>query len=105
MSKVVTTHTHSCGVCFPAREPVCLSVRPSELLWVAPELLRDPVQGGSFAGDVFSFSIIIQEVITRTLPYAMMDMPACGETAAWTGDACLCVLSECPSVPQSWWSA
>ncbi|XP_003978670.3 retinal guanylyl cyclase 1-like isoform X2 [Takifugu rubripes] len=47
-----------------------------ELLWVAPELLRNPVEGGSFAGDVFSFSIIIQEVITRTLPYAMMDMPA-----------------------------
>uniref|UniRef100_H3CB04 Guanylate cyclase n=1 Tax=Tetraodon nigroviridis TaxID=99883 RepID=H3CB04_TETNG len=47
-----------------------------ELLWVAPELLRNPVQGGSFAGDVFSFSIIIQEVITRSLPYAMMDMPA-----------------------------
>ncbi|KAM3591156.1 uncharacterized protein V6R79_023608 [Siganus canaliculatus] len=49
---------------------------PQELLWTAPELLRDPVRGGSFAGDVFSFSIIIQEVISRTLPYAMMDMPA-----------------------------
>ncbi|XP_033839483.1 retinal guanylyl cyclase 2-like, partial [Periophthalmus magnuspinnatus] len=46
------------------------------LLWTAPELLRNPVRGGSYAGDVFSFSIIIQEVITRTLPYAMMDMPA-----------------------------
>ncbi|KAG7232656.1 hypothetical protein INR49_008236 [Caranx melampygus] len=49
---------------------------PQELLWTAPELLRTPVQGGSFAGDVFSFSIIIQEVISRTLPYAMMDMPS-----------------------------
>uniref|UniRef100_A0A671ULZ5 Guanylate cyclase n=1 Tax=Sparus aurata TaxID=8175 RepID=A0A671ULZ5_SPAAU len=49
---------------------------PQELLWTAPELLRKPVRGGSFAGDVFSFSIIIQEVISRTLPYAMMDMPA-----------------------------
>ncbi|XP_049922835.1 retinal guanylyl cyclase 2-like isoform X2 [Epinephelus moara] len=48
---------------------------PQELLWTAPELLRSPVRGGSFAGDVFSFSIIIQEVISRTLPYAMMDMP------------------------------
>ncbi|XP_070849751.1 retinal guanylyl cyclase 2-like [Chaetodon trifascialis] len=47
-----------------------------ELLWTAPELLRKPVRGGSCAGDVFSFSIIIQEVISRTLPYAMMDMPA-----------------------------
>ncbi|XP_071321254.1 retinal guanylyl cyclase 2-like [Trachinotus anak] len=49
---------------------------PQELLWMAPELLRNPVRGGSFAGDVFSFSIIIQEVISRMLPYAMMDMPA-----------------------------
>uniref|UniRef100_A0A8C4H9H2 Guanylate cyclase n=1 Tax=Dicentrarchus labrax TaxID=13489 RepID=A0A8C4H9H2_DICLA len=49
---------------------------PQELLWTAPELLRNPVRGGSFAGDVFSFSIIIQEVISRSLPYAMMDMPA-----------------------------
>ncbi|TKS65453.1 Guanylyl cyclase GC-E [Collichthys lucidus] len=49
---------------------------PQELLWTAPELLRNPVRGGSFSGDVFSFSIIIQEVISRTLPYAMMDMPA-----------------------------
>ncbi|XP_029381869.1 retinal guanylyl cyclase 2-like [Echeneis naucrates] len=49
---------------------------PEELLWTAPELLKTPVHGGSFAGDVFSFSIIIQEVISRMLPYAMMDMPA-----------------------------
>uniref|UniRef100_A0A669BZF2 Guanylate cyclase n=1 Tax=Oreochromis niloticus TaxID=8128 RepID=A0A669BZF2_ORENI len=49
---------------------------PHDMLWTAPELLRNPVSGGSFAGDVFSFSIIIQEVISRTLPYAMMDMPA-----------------------------
>ncbi|KAM3857696.1 retinal guanylyl cyclase 2-like [Diretmus argenteus] len=49
---------------------------PQDLLWTAPELLRNPVRGGTFPGDVFSFSIIIQEVISRTLPYAMMDMPA-----------------------------
>ncbi|KAM9836766.1 retinal guanylyl cyclase 2-like [Aulostomus maculatus] len=48
---------------------------PQELLWTAPELLRNPIRGGSFSGDVFSFAIIIQEVISRTLPYAMMDMP------------------------------
>lgn len=57
---------------------------------MAPELLRNPVPGGSFAGDVFSFSIIIQEVITRSLPYSMMDMPARGEAAACKCDACLC---------------
>ncbi|XP_078101014.1 retinal guanylyl cyclase 2-like [Sander vitreus] len=57
-------------------ENISLSEDPQELLWTAPELLRNPVQGGSFSGDVFSFAIIIQEVISRTLPYAMMDMPA-----------------------------
>uniref|UniRef100_A0A3B3X177 Guanylate cyclase n=1 Tax=Poecilia mexicana TaxID=48701 RepID=A0A3B3X177_9TELE len=54
---------------------VSLSDDPQDLLWTAPELLRNSEQAGSFAGDVFSFSIIIQEVISRTLPYAMMDMP------------------------------
>lgn len=61
--------------CLPVPLPVCLS----ELLWTAPELLRNPVRGGTYAGDVFSFSVIIQEVISRTLPYAMMDMPAHGK--------------------------
>uniref|UniRef100_A0A8C5FGA8 Guanylate cyclase n=1 Tax=Gadus morhua TaxID=8049 RepID=A0A8C5FGA8_GADMO len=46
-----------------------------DLLWTAPELLRQPVRGGTYAADVFSFSIIIQEVVSRTLPYAMLDMP------------------------------
>ncbi|XP_036072788.1 retinal guanylyl cyclase 1, partial [Oryzias melastigma] len=55
---------------------------PQDLLWTSPELLRNPVRGGSFAGDVFSFSIIIQEVISRTLPFAMMDMPAHGSAEA-----------------------
>uniref|UniRef100_A0A6Q2X7N8 Guanylate cyclase n=1 Tax=Esox lucius TaxID=8010 RepID=A0A6Q2X7N8_ESOLU len=49
---------------------------PEDLLWTAPELLRRPQQGGSFPGDVYSFAIIIQEVILRSAPYAMMDMPA-----------------------------
>ncbi|XP_076014075.1 retinal guanylyl cyclase 2-like [Genypterus blacodes] len=49
---------------------------PQELLWTSPELLRNPIRGGSFAGDIYSFAIIIQEVISRTLPYAMLDMPA-----------------------------
>ncbi|XP_077399892.1 retinal guanylyl cyclase 2-like [Vanacampus margaritifer] len=53
-----------------------ISEDPQELLWTAPELLRKPVRSGTVSGDVFSFSIIIQEVISRTPPYAMMDMPA-----------------------------
>ncbi|XP_053218136.1 retinal guanylyl cyclase 1 isoform X1 [Podarcis raffonei] len=49
---------------------------PEDRLWTAPELLRDPSQErkGSFRGDVFSISIIMQEVICRAAPYCMLDM-------------------------------
>ncbi|XP_052027131.1 retinal guanylyl cyclase 2 [Apodemus sylvaticus] len=49
-----------------------------ELLWTAPELLRAPggVRLGSFAGDVYSFAIIMQEVMVRGAPFCMMDLPA-----------------------------
>uniref|UniRef100_A0AAQ4RN06 Guanylate cyclase n=1 Tax=Gasterosteus aculeatus aculeatus TaxID=481459 RepID=A0AAQ4RN06_GASAC len=51
--------------------------RPENLLWTAPELLRSASlrRRGSFAGDVYSFSIIGQEVISRSSPYCMLDMP------------------------------
>ncbi|XP_041093284.1 retinal guanylyl cyclase 2-like [Polyodon spathula] len=50
--------------------------KPQDQLWTAPELLRDSnlEQKGSFRGDVFSFSIIMQEVIVRNAPYCMIDM-------------------------------
>ncbi|XP_075395340.1 retinal guanylyl cyclase 2 [Tenrec ecaudatus] len=49
-----------------------------ELLWTAPELLRAPSGSklGSFAGDVYSFAIIMQEVMTRGTPFCMMDLTA-----------------------------
>uniref|UniRef100_A0A5F4VQM1 Guanylate cyclase n=1 Tax=Callithrix jacchus TaxID=9483 RepID=A0A5F4VQM1_CALJA len=49
-----------------------------ELLWTAPELLRVPRGSrlGSFAGDVYSFAIIMQEVMVRGTPFCMMDLPA-----------------------------
>ncbi|XP_072935991.1 uncharacterized protein [Epargyreus clarus] len=45
-----------------------------ELLWTAPELLREAHGecGGSQPGDVFSFAIIMQEVIVRGEPYCML---------------------------------
>ncbi|XP_030630820.1 retinal guanylyl cyclase 2-like [Chanos chanos] len=49
---------------------------PKDLLWTAPELLRNPKTDGTYAGDVYSFAIIVQEVITRSSPFCMMDMPA-----------------------------
>lgn len=44
----------------------------TELLWVAPELLPVTVVPGSPAtqkGDVFSFSIILEEIVVRGGPY------------------------------------
>ena len=51
----------------------------SDLLWTAPELLRAhdsrtvaPSRGGSGskAGDVYSFSIILHEILFRCQPYS-----------------------------------
>ncbi|XP_007534431.2 retinal guanylyl cyclase 2 [Erinaceus europaeus] len=49
-----------------------------DLLWTAPELLRAPRGNrlGSFAGDVYSFAIIMQEVMVRGNPFCMMNLPA-----------------------------
>ncbi|PIO35669.1 hypothetical protein AB205_0139140 [Aquarana catesbeiana] len=46
-----------------------------ELLWTAPELLRDPHAAlhGTFAGDVYSFSIIMQEVVVRGPPFCTLE--------------------------------
>lgn len=56
----------------------------AELLWTAPELLRAAgcaghagcaeLAGASQAGDVFSFAIIMQEVIVRGEPYCMLQL-------------------------------
>lgn len=47
-----------------------------ELLWYAPELLRNPdlMMQGSQAGDVYAFSIILQEVLVRGEPYSMLQL-------------------------------
>ncbi|KAM5197105.1 LOW QUALITY PROTEIN: retinal guanylyl cyclase 2 [Hipposideros larvatus] len=49
-----------------------------DLLWTAPELLRAPRGSrlSSFAGDVYSFAIIKQEVMDRGTPFCMMDLAA-----------------------------
>uniref|UniRef100_A0A672T3S9 Guanylate cyclase n=1 Tax=Sinocyclocheilus grahami TaxID=75366 RepID=A0A672T3S9_SINGR len=55
---------------FPYVEP------PAEaLLWTAPEILRGPYPGlyGSHPGDVYSFSIIMQEVVMRGPPFCMLE--------------------------------
>ncbi|XP_068187273.1 retinal guanylyl cyclase 1 [Antennarius striatus] len=51
--------------------------KPENLLWTAPELLRNHSlrKRGTFSGDVYGFSIIAQEVICRSAPFCMLDMP------------------------------
>ncbi|RWS28434.1 atrial natriuretic peptide receptor 1-like protein [Leptotrombidium deliense] len=41
------------------------------LLWTAPEFLRmkNPHNHGSQKGDVYSFAIVLQEIVTRTAPF------------------------------------
>uniref|UniRef100_A0A8C4YF57 guanylate cyclase n=1 Tax=Gopherus evgoodei TaxID=1825980 RepID=A0A8C4YF57_9SAUR len=55
--------------------------------WTAPELLRDPTleRKGTFRGDIYSISIIMQEVICRSAPYCMeLALPTRGR-ADWGG--------------------
>ncbi|XP_035009737.1 retinal guanylyl cyclase 2 [Hippoglossus stenolepis] len=50
---------------------------PEDLFWTAPEFLRDLASSrkGTSKGDVYSFSIILQEVVVRGLPYCMLGLP------------------------------
>ncbi|XP_071372735.1 retinal guanylyl cyclase 2 [Centroberyx affinis] len=51
---------------------------PEDLYWTAPEFLRDPETSrkGTYKGDVYSFSIILQEVVVRGPPYCMLGLSA-----------------------------
>ncbi|XP_005927321.1 retinal guanylyl cyclase 2 isoform X1 [Haplochromis burtoni] len=50
---------------------------PEDLFWTAPEFLRDLANSrkGTFKGDVYGFSIILQEVVVRGPPYCMLGLP------------------------------
>lgn len=50
-------------------------------LWTAPELLRmqDPPLGGTLKGDVYSFAVIVQEVIMRDRPFCSEPLTPEGE--------------------------
>uniref|UniRef100_UPI0037E6F874 retinal guanylyl cyclase 2 n=1 Tax=Semicossyphus pulcher TaxID=241346 RepID=UPI0037E6F874 len=50
---------------------------PQDLFWTAPEFLRDVANSrkGTYKGDVYSFSIILQEVVVRGPPYCMLGLP------------------------------
>ncbi|CAN7999515.1 unnamed protein product, partial [Ixodes pacificus] len=46
---------------------------PGSLLWTAPEHLREETPGGSAKGDVYSFAIILQEILTRSGPFENLE--------------------------------
>lgn len=52
-----------------------------ELLWTAPELLRHSSlrKRGTQSGDVYSFGIILQEVVVRGEPFCMLALTPEGE--------------------------
>ena len=61
-------------------------------LWTAPELLRMPEHlrpdCGTKAGDVFSFAIVLQEILYRSMPYFMETLtPEGGNLMAMIVDA------------------
>lgn len=67
--------------CHHSSKPMQFRVLP-ELLWTAPEILRIPGHPGLYGtlpGDVYSFAIVMQEVVIRGPPFCMMDMSAAGK--------------------------
>ncbi|XP_026376659.2 retinal guanylyl cyclase 1 [Ursus arctos] len=72
----VTDHGH--GRLLEAQRVLVEPPSAEDQLWTAPELLRDPAleRRGTLAGDVFSLGIIMQEVVCRSAPYAMLELSA-----------------------------
>uniref|UniRef100_A0A2K5UYR6 Guanylate cyclase n=1 Tax=Macaca fascicularis TaxID=9541 RepID=A0A2K5UYR6_MACFA len=70
----ITDHGH--GRLLEAQKVLPEPPRAEDQLWTAPELLRDPAleRRGTLAGDVFSLAIIMQEVVCRSAPYAMLEL-------------------------------
>ena len=59
----------------------------SDMLWTAPELLRlcsEVPPGGTASGDVYSFGILLQEILFRNTPFFYCDISAEG----WSGYTC-----------------
>jgi hypothetical protein len=57
-----------------------------EQLWRAPELLRQPNMYGRGAqkGDVYSFAIILHELVTKGFPWGYMELSPKGKRLSWT---------------------
>ena len=62
-----------------------------KLLWTAPELLRlpehDRPQSGTKPGDVYSFAILMQEILYRAAPYFAEALASKGARQKYTNEA------------------
>ncbi|XP_060091325.1 retinal guanylyl cyclase 2-like [Heteronotia binoei] len=69
---------YSYGEFLAAQQPLNIQPSAEELLWTAPELLRDPATfpKGTLKGDVYSFAIVVQEVVLRGPPYCTSQVSA-----------------------------
>ena len=60
--------------------PIILNISTNlflvEKFWVAPEHLRDPRLPLSQPGDIYSYGIILQEILLRDLPYSTYEFVA-----------------------------
>lgn len=66
----------------------CVFFPSSDLLWTAPELLRDANlrRKGTQPGDVYSFSIVMQEVVLRGEPFCVLQLkPEGGSQRTYEG--------------------
>uniref|UniRef100_A0A8C7Z3G9 Guanylate cyclase n=1 Tax=Oryzias sinensis TaxID=183150 RepID=A0A8C7Z3G9_9TELE len=86
--------------------------RPEELLWTAPEVLRSGQAGlhGTLPADVYSFAIIMQEVVIRGPPFCMLDLSDAGKTVRRPPPLCRPVVSpdyapmECIQLMKQCWT-
>lgn len=65
------------GICKFKCSDITADHFPTELLWTAPEALRNTKgfpKCGTQMGDVYSFGIIMQEVVVRGEPYCMLSL-------------------------------
>lgn len=66
---------------YEAQGVLPLQPSPKDLLWTAPELLRNEkfnqnMFNGTQSADVYSFGIIMQEVVVRGEPFCMLSLTA-----------------------------
>lgn len=76
---VLKVTDYGCNEVLEAQKFSYDDIPEEEFLWTAPEILRVPGQPGLYGtlpGDVYSFAIVMQEVVIRGPPFCMLDLTA-----------------------------